>query len=106
MAASYSARALAIQSLTVDLRRKLELASIGTIVDKMAAIDLGVEVVNKILYCFLVSQELFDSVERIINPYYQALQPVPSVIDRFFNLLISVVRSLEAQAVIWVKRYR
>jgi hypothetical protein len=105
MAASYVDRAVAIQDLTYSLRRRFELASVGAIADKMAVIDLGVEVVNKVLYCFLVSQELFESVEKTINPTYQSLRPIPAAIDRFFVMLLSVICVLERRAAAWVKKY-
>ncbi len=105
MGAQYSTRAVAIHELVIQLRRRLEIASVGTVTDKMALIDLGVEVVNKVLYCFLVSQELFDQVESCINPKYRKLSPNPNVINRFFVTLLGVVRSLEESARFWVQKY-
>ncbi len=103
---AYAERATAIQAIATDLRLRMEVASVcGTIADKMAVIDLGVEIINKILTCFLVSQELLDSIDQKLNCYYTALDPSPSSVIRAFYALMSVVRDVEVKAAEWVKRY-
>lgn len=102
---SYAVRADAIQSIAIGLRRRLELASVGTVSDKMSVIDASVEVINKILYCFLVSQELYDSVEDTLNRFYRDLQPIPSAIDRMFNIVVKFVHQFEQTAAEWVAKY-
>jgi len=103
---TYATRAIAIEGLTVDLRRRLEITSVMTTSDKMSAINIGVEVVNKILHCFAVSQELLDNIERLLNQHYRRLQPNPTSVDRVFYALLSVVRKIEDQARAWVARYK
>ena len=107
MASSYAARATTIHGLARDLRHKMELTSgVGTIADKLTVIETGVEIVNKVLHCFYVSQEMLDEIDTILNPYYKALVPDPGYINRLFYRLMSVVRRFEQYAMAWVERYR
>lgn len=103
---AYAARATAIQSITTDLRHRMEIASVcGTIADKMVVIDLGVEILNKILACFLVSEEMLVDLDQTLNRYYRGLTPQPSSVIRVFYTLMSFVCALEKKAIEWVERY-
>ena len=103
---TYAARATAIQGLTTDLRRNLEITSVLAIADKMSAINIGVEVVNKVLHCFAVSQELLDNIDCLLNQHYRRLRPNPTSVNRVFYALLSVVRQIEDKARVWVERYK
>jgi len=103
---SYAARALAIRDIATDLRHRMEWAAgAGTIGDRMVVIDAGVEIVNKLLYCFLVNQELFDSIETSLNRHYRSIRPTPSSINVVFFILMSVVLRFERRANEWVVKY-
>ena len=106
MSSSYAVRANAIQAIAKDLRRTLELVSVGSVTDMMHAIDVGVEVINKILYSFLVSKDLYESVSADLNAKYKVLQPNPYSVCRLHNLLLSVVRRFETSATVWVDKYK
>jgi len=80
-------------------------AGAGTIGDRMVVIDAGVEIVNKLLYCFLVNQELFDSIETSLNRHYRSIRPTPSSINVVFFILMSVVLRFERRANEWVVKY-
>jgi len=103
---AYAERALAIHGIARGLRHKMELtAGAGTIADKMLLIETGVEIVNKILHCFYVSQEMFDEIDTILNRFFRTLVPTPSSINRMYVRLMNVVRCFERYAVEWVKKY-
>ncbi len=101
----YAARAIAIQDIAIDLRHRMEITSAcGTVADKMTAINVGVEIVNKLLHFFSIGQDLYDDLERTINTLYRELKPTPSCINRVFYTLMSMVRKVEKRAADWVER--
>ena len=86
---SYAIRAQAIHQIASDLKQQMEItAARGTISDKAKVLELGVEVVNKVLHCFSVDHDLAQRVDRDVNNRYSSLQPTPdSVNDAYFNLM-------------------
>jgi hypothetical protein len=104
--AVFADRALAIHDIARSLRRQMELvAGAGTVADKMEIVEVGVEVVNKILFAFHVSAELLDGIEDSLNRSFREMQPTPSGVNRLFARLMIVVRRFEQSAADWVRRY-
>lgn len=63
-------------------------AARGTISDKACVLEVGVEVVNKVLHCFSVDHDLAQRLDRDVNEKFTALRPTPdSINDCFFGLL-------------------
>lgn len=102
--ASYKARANAIYRLVVQLRRRLEQHVDATPTDKLVLISLAVEAVNKLLYCFLLSQDMFDQIDRLLNDHID-VPAEPNAIAVLYVRALDVVRQLEGHAHAWVCKY-
>lgn len=102
--ASYRARAIAIHDLVANLRRTLEQQLDAGPADKAVLIELSVEVVNKLLYCFLLSQEMFDRIDELLNDHL-AIAATPHEIAILYLRVLSVVRQVERHAHAWVVKY-
>lgn len=102
--ASYRARALAIHDVVVQLRRDLEHCVDATPTDKAVMISLAVETTNKLLYCFLVSQEMFDQIDDLLNDHLDVVAE-PQPIAALYLRTLSVVRQLENHTHAWVVKY-
>lgn len=102
--ASYRARAVAIHDLVVHLRRDLERYVDSTPANKAVMISVAVETTNKLLYCFLVSQEMFDQIDDLLNDHLDvAAEPQP--ITALYLRTLNVVRRLENHTHAWVVKY-
>lgn len=102
--ASYRARATAIYSLVVQLRRLMEQQIDAIPSDKAALISLAVETTNKLLYCFMLSQEMFDQIDALLNDHLE-IAPEPQPIAALYIRSLDVVRQLEGHAHEWVVKY-
>lgn len=103
--ASYRARALAIHSLVTAYRREIEAVFARPVSDRLHAIEVGVEIVNKLLYSFLLSQELFDGIDEQLNRHVATLTPEPHAVNMLLLRLLDTFRDLEACSRQWVERY-
>ena len=103
--ASYRARALAIHSLVKQYRHELESTLARSLSDKMLAIELGVDIANKLLYCFLISQEMFDQIDEQLNQYVTTVKAEPHAINMMLLRVLDVFRQLEAHSRRWVDHY-
>jgi hypothetical protein len=103
--ASYRVRATAIYTLVADLRRTLEQQIDAGPADKAALIDVSVEIVNKLLYCFLLSQELFDRIDELLNDHLQ-VEATPHAISMLYLRVLGVTRQVERCAHQWVVKYQ
>lgn len=103
--ASYRVRATAIYTLVADLRRTLEQQVDAGPADKAALIDVSVEIVNKLLYCFLLSQDLFDRIDELLNDHLQ-VEATPHAISMLYLRVLGVVRQVERCAHQWVVKYQ
>lgn len=102
--ASYRVRAVAIYNLVATLRRKLEQSIDAAPADKAALIDVSVEIVNKLLYCFLLSQEMFDRIDELLNDHLE-IPATPQAIAALYLRVLTVVRQVERHAHEWVVKY-
>lgn len=73
--------------------------------DKAAVIGLAVETANKLLYCFMLSQEMFDEIDGLLNDHLD-IAPEPQPIAALYVRSLGVVRRLERHAHEWVEKYR
>lgn len=102
--ASYKVRAVAIHNLVVSLRRTLEREIDSTPANKAALIDVSVEIVNKLLYCFLLSQEMFDQIDELLNNHLN-VPATPQSIQHLYLRVLAVVRQVEQKSQAWVVKY-
>lgn len=102
--ASYKVRAVAIHNLVVNLRRTLEREIDSTPANKAALIDVSVEIVNKLLYCFLLSQEMFDQIDELLNDHL-SVPATPQSIQHLYLRVLAVVRQVEQKSQAWVVKY-
>lgn len=102
--ASYKARAVAIYTLLVRLRRDLESHVDAAPTDKLVLIEFAVEATNKLLYCFALSQPLFDSIDDVLNRHID-VRADPQQIEHLYQRVLSIVRQLESSAGAWVQKY-
>jgi hypothetical protein len=102
--ASYRARATAIHQLVVQVRRLMEQQIDGTPSDKAAVISLAVETSNKLLYCFMLSQEMFDRIDELLNDHLEVVAE-PQRIASLYVRALDVIRQLEGHAHEWVVKY-
>jgi|GEM_PF-5856023 len=102
--ASYRARAVAIHRLIVNLRGQMEQYVDGSPADKAVLISMAVEATNKLLYCFMLSQDMFDSIDRQLNDHLN-VTPEPQAISALYLRALDVVRQLEQHASAWVAKY-
>lgn len=73
--------------------------------DKAAVIGLAVEACNKLLYCFMLSQQMFDQIDELLNDHLD-IKPEPQPIAALYVRALRVVRQLETHAHEWVVKYR
>ena len=102
--ASYRARAVAIHNLVVNLRSQMEQYVDGSPADKAVLISMAVETTNKLLYCFMLSHEMFDRIDQLLNDHLN-VQPNPQAISLLYLRTLGVVRQLERHASGWVAKY-
>lgn len=102
--ASYRARANAIYKFVVEVRRLMEQQIDASPTDKVVVIGLAVESANKLLYCFMLSQEMFDDIDALLNDHLD-ISPEPQSITSLYLRSLGVVRRLEAHAHGWVQKY-
>jgi hypothetical protein len=102
--ASYLARAVAIHQFVSTLRRTLEQHVGASATDQAELISLAVESTNKLLYCFLISQEMFDKIDALLNDHLD-VQAEPHAISILYLRTLAVVRQLEKHAAVWVMKY-
>ena len=67
-------------------------------------IELSVEVINKLLYCFLLSQEMFDRIDELLNDHLD-IPATPQAITLLYLRVLAVVREVERHAYEWVVKY-
>jgi hypothetical protein len=72
--------------------------------DKTVLISFAVEAVNKLLYCFMLSQEMFDQIDKRLNDHL-GISPEPHPISMLYLQVLEVVRELEEHARSWVIKY-
>ena len=96
---SYAVRASAIHRIAQDLQTQMEItAARGTISDKASVLELGIEVVNKVLHSFSVDHDLAQRVDRDVNEKFTTLQPTPESINDCYFGLMGVVRDFNRTA--------
>jgi hypothetical protein len=102
--ASYKARSVELHSIAVELRENLERNINVSPGDQALLIALAVEVVNKMLYSFLISQEMFDNIDTLLNDHLD-IKPEPHEVANLYLRVLGVVRELERHTAKWVTRY-
>lgn len=96
-------RATRIKKLARDVLMVMELVGAqGTIADRLAAVELVVELINKCLYSFTLSQEMLDVVDDILNVPYQNIEPTPESITRVFDVAVRALRRFEQHVDRWL----
>lgn len=76
----------------------------GSPADKAILISTAVEATNKLLYCFMLSQEMFEQIDQQLNNHLK-VRPEPQAISLLYVRTLDVVRQLERHASNWVEKY-
>jgi len=79
----YKRRAIAIHKLIVKLRERVDviLAS-GTPLDKMRIIKTSVEVINKLLWTYLIDKNMSENIDNILNKRVININPTIEDINK------------------------
>ncbi len=94
-------RALAIRALCRDVLMTMEMSARGTIADRLALVEVVVEIVNKFLYSYTISQEMLDEVDDLLNRPYQEVAPTPESIVPLFITAMATLRRFDHHVARW-----
>jgi hypothetical protein len=80
-------------------------AASGTIADKQVLLDFAVEAINKLLYSFLINQDMFDNMGALLNDTYEKIEAIPESVNNMFIQTRKVLAQFEEHVDGWVTKH-
>jgi len=97
----YEARALALLELVTLLQDKIN-ETTDSYPDKLQAILVSSEVLNKCLYSFSISKEMYEDIDKLLNNDLMQLRDEANI-NRLFGRVKQLVQQFTLLVLQWVR---